>query len=51
MLYRAALAATALLAVSHAQELARNLKLSAELYESGIVHEQLMAMKHVSVKL
>ncbi len=46
---RIMVAITAMLGtLSSAKELPVNMKLKAELYESGLVHERIMALKHVS---
>ncbi len=46
---RIIVAVTAMLGtLSSAKELPVNMELKAELYESGLVHEKIMAMKHVS---
>jgi hypothetical protein len=41
-------AITALAALAAAKELPVNMKLKAEMYDAGFVHEQIMALKHVS---
>jgi hypothetical protein len=38
----------ALMAIASAKELPVNMKLKAEMYENGVVHEHIMATKHVS---
>ena len=50
MVPRALLAVSALLpSVSMAKEMAVDMELKAELFDSGVRHEQIMAMKNVSV--
>lgn len=39
--------ATMLVAMALAKEMPVNMTLKAELYEGGLVHEQIMAVKHV----
>jgi hypothetical protein len=49
--FRIAVAATAALATfSSAKELSVNMELKAEIYDSGLVHEQIMALKHVRLE-
>ena len=38
----------ALVTLTPAKELPVNMKLKAEMYETGVVHERIMATKHVS---